>query len=46
LQPALQIKQKYSELRRFKYQTYILFREENIYREQEHPTNILQNLLW
>ena len=45
LQPDLQIKQKYSKLRRFKYQIYILFREENIYEEQEDSTNILQNLL-
>jgi len=33
-------------LRRSKYQTQILFKEGNIYGEQEHSTNILQNPLW
>ena len=45
LQPSLQTPQEGLELRRSKYQTQIPFREGNIYGEQEHPTNILQNPL-
>jgi len=45
LQPVLQTPQESSELRRFKHQTQIPFREK-IHGEQEHPTNILWNPLW
>ena len=45
LQPILQILQEGPELRRSKCQTQMLFREGNIYREWEHPTNTLQNPL-
>ena len=41
LQHSLQTPQEDPKLRRSKCQTQILFREGNIYREQEHPTNIL-----
>ena len=44
--PALQTLQEGPKLRRSKYQTQIPFREENIYGEQEHSTNILCNHLW
>ena len=46
LQLTLQILQEDLKLRRSKHQTQISFKEENIYEEQEHPTNILQNSLW
>jgi len=34
--------QKDSELRRSKHQTQIPFRKENIYKKQEHSTNIME----
>jgi len=46
LQPVLQTLQEGSKLRRSKYQTQIPFKEENIDKEQEYSTNILQNSLW
>ena len=45
LQPSLQTPQEGPKLRRSKHQSQIPFREENIYREWEYPTNILQNSL-
>ena len=39
--PSLQTPQEGLELRRSKCQTQILFREGNIYGEQEYSTNIL-----
>ena len=46
LQSALQTPQEGLELRKFKHQTQILCREENIYGEKEYSTNILWNALW